>query len=75
MDRRSRERKVALQAIKLSPVDSRFLAASLQSFEPHPLNQLVELVQRPAIEDEAVIAVVTAQYLAQPGMLLSLIHI
>jgi hypothetical protein len=70
MEHRLRERKHSLQTIEPLPVDLGFLAASLQSFEPHPLYLLLELAQRPVVEDETVVAIVTAQYLTQPGMLL-----
>src|SRR5262245_61579775 len=69
MGSRPRKRKDELQTIELRPIHLGFLAASLQSFEPHPLDQLVELVHCSVVEDEAVVAIVPTQDLTQPGML------
>src|SRR5215210_6989920 len=69
MGSRPRKRKDKLQAIELRPIHLGLLAASLQGLEPHALNQVVELVHCSVVEDEAVVAVVPAQDLTQPGML------
>ena len=69
MDGRFREWKDHLQSIELRPIHFGLLAASLQGFEPHALDQVVELVHCFVVEDETVVAVVPAQDLTQPGML------
>src|SRR5260370_21375090 len=69
MDRRLREREDDQQTTELVPVQSGRLAPSHQGFEPHPLHQLIKLIQRSVVEDDAVVAVVPAQDLAQPGVL------
>ena len=66
MGSRPRKRKDELQTIELRPIHLGLLAASLQGFEPHALDQVVELVHCLVVEDEAVVAVVPAQDLTQP---------
>ena len=75
IDGRFRERIHRLQPVELPPPQLLLSTSALQSLEPDALYQKMEPLQRIEVGGNTVVAIVAAQYLAEPAVLFGHRHV